>query len=403
VRAHGGDRAVFEDDDLVRVHDRADALRDDDLRRARHFPCKRGAQTRVGREVEGRKAVVEDVDRGALRQGPGDRQTLALAPGDVGAPLGDLRLEAFAHLFHEVPGLGRLEKPPEFFVARALVSVAQVVGHGAAEQEGLLRHKADPAPQILEREPAHVDPVDEHSPSSHVVKARDETDERRLAAPGTADDGDRLARLDAEVDAGEHRLLGVRVAELDVTELDAADERHVAHGVRGVDDGRLGVQHLLDALGRGGGAGHHHEQDGRHDDREEDLDDVGEEGGQIADRHGALGDLLAAEPHDGNGREVHDDGDHREHQGEKAVHPERGLGQVSVGLAEARLFVPRTIESTDHADAAQDLARDLVHAVDLRLHRGEQRQRRPDHQGEEHEEDRDGDEHDGGERHVQAQ
>ena len=71
-----------------------------------------------------------------------------------------------------------------------------------------------------------------------------------------------------EADAAEHRLLGAGVAELDVAELDEPGRGDVRAGSLRVDDRRLRVQHLLDALGRDGGARHHHEHDGRHEHRE---------------------------------------------------------------------------------------------------------------------------------------
>ena len=69
---------------------------------------------------------------------------------------------------------------------------------------------------------ADVDAVDEDRSAGRVVEARDEVDERRLAAAGAADDRRRLARAGAERDVAEDRLLGARVAELDVAELDDA-------------------------------------------------------------------------------------------------------------------------------------------------------------------------------------
>ena len=52
----------------------------------------------------------------------------------------------------------------------------------------------------------------------------------------------------------------------------------------------------------------------------------------------------------------------------------------TVGLVEAALLVVGAHERPDHADAGELLAHDLVHAVDLDLHRLEQRQRRAQHQ-----------------------
>ena len=63
--ADADDPAGVHDDDPVGVHDRADPLGDDDHGRAAELAVERRAQPRVGREVERREAVVEDVDLGA--------------------------------------------------------------------------------------------------------------------------------------------------------------------------------------------------------------------------------------------------------------------------------------------------------------------------------------------------
>ena len=60
--------------------------------------------------------------------GPGDGQPLALAARDVGAALGDRRLQPAVHGRHEVARLGDLEGAPQLLVRGRLVAVAQVAG-----------------------------------------------------------------------------------------------------------------------------------------------------------------------------------------------------------------------------------------------------------------------------------
>ena len=66
---------------------------------------------------------------------------------------------------------------------------------------------------------------------------------------------------------------------------------------------------------------------------QQDLHDVGEEGGEVADGHAVVGDLDAAEPHDGDGREVEDRGERRDHQREQPVDPERRVGEVALAAS----------------------------------------------------------------------
>ena len=75
--------ALFEDEDLVGLHDRRHALGDDDVDGVGDDGRQRGTEPGVGREVEGREGVVEEVDVGVVDERAGDGQALALAARDV--------------------------------------------------------------------------------------------------------------------------------------------------------------------------------------------------------------------------------------------------------------------------------------------------------------------------------
>ena len=66
-------------------------------------------------------------------------------------------------------------------VGRVLAAVADVGGHRAGEEHGLLRDEADPRAQIGLRHLAHVDAVHQHAPLIDVVEARNQPGQRRLA------------------------------------------------------------------------------------------------------------------------------------------------------------------------------------------------------------------------------
>ena len=74
--------------------------------------AQRRPQRRVGGVVERRERVVEQVDLRPVHQHPGDREPLPLAAGDVGAALGDRRVQPALHPLDEVAGLGDLERLP---------------------------------------------------------------------------------------------------------------------------------------------------------------------------------------------------------------------------------------------------------------------------------------------------
>ena len=83
MRAEPGDLAAVEDEDLIRVADGADALGDDDLRRAGQLLCKPFAQGRVGLIVQRGERIVEDQNLRPSCQRPRNRQPLLLPAGDV--------------------------------------------------------------------------------------------------------------------------------------------------------------------------------------------------------------------------------------------------------------------------------------------------------------------------------
>ncbi len=161
--ADADDAAVFEDDDAVGVHDRADALRDDDHGRPPSSLVS-AARSRASVAKSSAEKLSSKMWMPPLGERPGDGEALALAAGDVGAALRDAGLELAVHLLDEVARLGDLEGLPQLVVGRLLVAVAQVAGHRAAEQERLLGHEADAVPQVVAVDTADVDAVDEHLP-----------------------------------------------------------------------------------------------------------------------------------------------------------------------------------------------------------------------------------------------
>ena len=125
------------------------------------YGTERRPEPGVGRQVEGRERVVEEVDVRLADQGPGDAQPLALPAGDVGPALADPRLEP-AHGGTKLGGLGDLEGLPHLVVGGVGLAVAEVAGDRAREQVRPLGHQPDAVPQDVGIELADVDPADQH-------------------------------------------------------------------------------------------------------------------------------------------------------------------------------------------------------------------------------------------------
>ena len=163
--------------------------------RAAHLAVERGAQPRVGRRVERRERVVEDVDLRPLHQGSRDRQPLSLTARDVRAALRDRRVELLGHRLDEVlaPGRSRARARARRRWRRACRS-AGCVATVPENRYGRCGTSPMRAHSSVGVELAHVDAVDQHGAAGHVEQARQQVDQGGLAGAGAADDRGRRAR-----------------------------------------------------------------------------------------------------------------------------------------------------------------------------------------------------------------
>ena len=83
MRANAGDSAVVEHDDLIRVNDGRNALRDNNLRRILQARRKRFADARLGRGVDRAGGVVENQNFRLFQKCARNAQTLLLSAGYI--------------------------------------------------------------------------------------------------------------------------------------------------------------------------------------------------------------------------------------------------------------------------------------------------------------------------------
>ena len=227
VRAALGDPAVRQHEDLVGVLDGRDAVRDED----RGAPARDRAQAvqdlRFRVRVHRRENVVEDQDARPLGNGACQRGALLLAAGEGHATLADDRVVALGKAHHVLVELGDLAGIVEVVLGQLVrVAKANVGAQRHGEQERLLRRVADRLAERRERVRPHIAAVDQYLSRGDVEEPRDQVDERRLARPGGAHDGQRRAGRHLEADVAQHRRAGVvAVGEGDVAELDLAADR----------------------------------------------------------------------------------------------------------------------------------------------------------------------------------
>src|SRR5262249_5330685 len=192
----------------------AEIVRDHDLRAAAR-PPDAGDQLAdlLGEErIEvGGRLVVEDelgVDGEGARDGGALAHTARQVPRQLGLRAGQL------HLLERVPD------PPRHLGRGRLVMLAQpqrdVLGHGERRQEGCALEDHRDAKGLLAGRVREValerDAADLDAAGVGALEADDLAEQHRLSLPALSHDGDQLARLDLEVDSGEHLLRAVPLA-----------------------------------------------------------------------------------------------------------------------------------------------------------------------------------------------
>ena len=196
----------------------------------------------------------------------------------------------------------------------------------ALEEHCLLEGDAHDLAQLILREVANVAAVDGDAPLGHVVEARHQVDQRRLARASSAQDADSLAGLHGEADVLQRRWIERAVGPLeregDILEchatLDVGRVRR-AHVV-GVLHIGLVVDDLPDAAGRGVAAQHERDQDGHQGQRRDHQREVLCEGHDLTDLDAGVVEQLEPTDADGQGhRDLGDAGqdgvEHGHHEG----------------------------------------------------------------------------------------
>ena len=161
VGAFLGDEAAFEDDDLVRVADRAQTVRDGDDSAAFHQSLERFHHELLRFGVERGGRFVENEDGGIAHDGAGDADALALAAGKREAAFADHRIVAMRHLRDELVRIGHLRRLDDFLRRRVGPAVGDVVADRAGEEHGVLQDEADLLAQPVELVVSDIGAIDQ--------------------------------------------------------------------------------------------------------------------------------------------------------------------------------------------------------------------------------------------------
>ena len=213
-----------------------------------HEPFERILHQTFALGVECRCGLVEDEDGRVLEDGTRNAHTLALSARQTSAAVADVGVVTVLALHNKLVGVGNACRLLHLLLCGVVHAKGYVSDERVVEQDGLLVHVAYELPEVVYAEVFDVYAVDEHLALLHVIIARNEVDECRLAAAALSHQRNGLALWNDEVDVAQHPLLAV--AERHMAKLDLVLERADVLGVGRLLYGVLCLEDLVDALHR---------------------------------------------------------------------------------------------------------------------------------------------------------
>ena len=138
--------ALIQHQNLVALAHRADALGDEEQRRAGVFPADGGAHGRVGEIVQRGAGVVQNQNFGIARQRPSDEQSLPLAAGEVRASSLHGMVPSVVQRVDELRRLSAADRAPKLCLGEIAPEI-HVVANGALKEGIRLKRHAERAVQ----------------------------------------------------------------------------------------------------------------------------------------------------------------------------------------------------------------------------------------------------------------
>lgn len=347
-----GDRAVLEQRHLVGEQDGRGTVCDNDSGRVGEHVAQGFLDQRLGVHVERGQRVVEHEDARIGQHRTGEREPLPLPTGQAHPLLADAGVEAERKVSHELR-LSDLDRCVDLLLRRVRVAEREVLADRHREQRGILERRRNDLAQHRQRKLAYVDAVDQHGAFGDVAQARDQSGEHRLARAGRADKGDRLPRLDDQVQMTQHPFVTVGEPEPCIAQFEpAAGDAGVA---RAALDGAWRVEDLGDSVCRGHGLLQHGQQEAEGGDRPDQVEHEGDEGDERAERDVAVADGMGAHREHDHQRGGRDDFEQRpepRHDLDLAQLDLTQFGRLGVESVEHVLLAS---ERLDHAKAERRL------------------------------------------------
>src|ERR1700736_818484 len=136
------DLALFDDQDLVGAADRREPVGDDEGGSALHQEVEAALDQGFGLGVERAGGLVQDQDARVGEDGPGDREPLALAAGELDAAFADDGFVLVREALGELVDAGDAAGFKELGFGGIWPGKQDVLANGSVEEEGLLQDDA---------------------------------------------------------------------------------------------------------------------------------------------------------------------------------------------------------------------------------------------------------------------
>src|SRR5438552_11089491 len=198
MRSALDDAAVVEHENLIGILHRRNAVRHDEHRASFSDLAQRVKNALLGRRVDGAQRVVENEDWRIANQSARNRRALLLTTGERDSALADNGVQSLRERGDVAGEAGLFRGLADLIIARIRAAEADVLGDRLGEEKRLLRDHSDPVAQLTQPNRLHGLAIDENGSRRRLERARDEREQRRLAAAGASDDADRLAVSDGK-------------------------------------------------------------------------------------------------------------------------------------------------------------------------------------------------------------
>ena len=209
-----GHSAVFQDKDQVGIHDRANALGDNQTGCVLHFSFQRLPELFVRLIIKGGKGIVKNVDFRSAGNGAGDGEALLLAPGEVRSVLRHGPVNSSLFFVYKGTALRDFNGPFYRIVVGSVIAKVHIGTDISTEHNRPLRDIANLLCQLIFTVFPDIVPIHEHLATGYVVKSRDKVDHQGLAAAGSADKSDRISFVRLEGDVGQDIFVPIGIAEV---------------------------------------------------------------------------------------------------------------------------------------------------------------------------------------------